>query len=118
MFSYRALLEAATEAKLPSHREHVTPFIRSQPERFCIGSHVADGDWSHMRWTVDGPEDLEFVMEVYKRLYPLKPDFGSAEILALLLADPKLGRINAHFERNQGSRKSLQADAEYLARKT
>lgn len=117
VFSHRALLEAETEAVLPSHREHVTPFIRRQPERFRVGNHAADGDWSRMRWTVDEPEDLVFVREVYKRLYPQKPDFGSADILALLEAHPELQNMNARFERNEGARKSLQADTEYLARK-
>ncbi|MBK9446917.1 MAG: glycosyltransferase family protein [Betaproteobacteria bacterium] len=117
VFSYRALLEAATEAELPSHREHVTPLRPQAARALCVGNHVADGDWSHMRWTVDEPEDFEFVQKVYERLYPQKPEFGSADILALLEADPLLGRVNARFERNEGARKSLQADAEYLTRK-
>lgn len=117
VFSYRALLEAESEANLPSHREHVTPFIRRQPERFRVGNHAAAVDRSNMRWTVDEPEDFAFIKQVYERLYPQKPDFGSADILALLSTDSGLGLINAHFGRNEGSRKSLQADAEYLARK-
>lgn len=116
VFSYRALLEAQAEAVLPSHREHVTPFIRRQPERFRVGNYTAAVDRSHLRWTVDEPEDFSFVKEVYECLYPKKPDFGSADILALLKAHPDLQRINAHFERNEGARKSLQADSAYLAR--
>ena len=116
VFSYRALLKASAEAVLPSHREHVTPFIRKQSELFRIGNHTADIDRSHMRWTVDEPEDFEFVKAVYERLYPHKPDFGTADILALLQSCPELQNANAHFERNEGARKSLQADAEYLAR--
>ena len=117
VFSYRALLEAETEAVLPSHREHVTPFIRRQPERFRVGNLAAEGDCSHLRWTVDEPEDFVFVSEIYERLYPQKPDFSSLDILALLKAHPELQNMNARFERNEGARKSLQADTEYFARK-
>lgn len=117
VFSHRALLEAEIEAVLPSHREHVTPFIRRQPERFRVGNHVSDSDFSHMRWTVDEPEDFAFVKEVYERLYPQKPDFVTADIMALLEDHPELLKINSRFERNEGARKSQQADTEYLARK-
>jgi spore coat polysaccharide biosynthesis protein SpsF (cytidylyltransferase family) len=116
VFSYQALREAATKAYLPSHREHVTPFIRKQPERFSVGNYAADCDRSHMRWTVDEPEDFEFVKQVYENLYPQKPNFWSKDIFDLLEAKPELRVINNRFERNEGSRKSLQADAEYLAR--
>lgn len=111
-----ACLETAwQEAVLPSHREHVTPFIRKQPDRFRVGNHFADVDRSYMRWTVDEPEDFEFVRQVYERLYPSKPDFTTADVLALLAETPGLQSINARFERNEGARKSLQADAAFLA---
>lgn len=117
VFKYSVLRTAAAEAVLPSHREHVTPFIRKQPERFKVGNYAADVDLSRMRWTVDEPEDFEFVRRVYELLYPAKPDFNTEDILALLQAHPELSSINTRFERNEGARKSLQADAEYLARK-
>lgn len=116
IFNYRALLEAYAEAVLPSHREHVTPFIRKQPQRFRVGNHTAEIDRSYMRWTVDEPEDFAFVKKVYECLYPKKTDFGSVDILTLLKTRPELQSINAHFERNEGVRKSQRADAAYLAR--
>ena len=75
-------LEAAhREAVLPSDREHVTPFIRSHPERFRLGNYACDTNRSHLRWTVDEPEDFEFVRSIYEKLYPAKPDFGTDDIL-------------------------------------
>ena len=116
---FAALETAWREAVLPSHREHVTPFIRRQPARFRVGNHVSDEtDRSGMRWTVDEPEDFEFVKQVYERLYPKNPAFSTRDVLALLAAEPALMQINTRFERNEGSRKSLIADARFLAEKT
>ncbi len=64
---YGALLDADAEALLPHDREHVTPFIRSHPERFMSTNVRSQVDFSSFRWTVDGPEDLEFV-KIYLRI--------------------------------------------------
>ena len=117
VFHYKVLLEANAEAVLPSHREHVTPFIRLQTERYSVGNYAAKVDHSYMRWTVDEAEDYVFVKRVYELLYPGKPDFNSEDVKLLLKSAPELMLINANFERNEGVRKSLQADTEYLARK-
>lgn len=111
---FAALEAAAREAVLPSHREHVTPFIRNQSDRFRVGNQASDVDRSGMRWTVDEPEDFEFVKQVYERLYPINPAFSTRDVLALLAAEPALMEINARFERNEGSKKSLAADKQFL----
>jgi len=116
---FDALRAAGREAFLPSHREHVTPFIRKQPERFRVGNHVSSEiDRSSMRWTVDEPEDFEFVKQVYERLYPINPFFTTQDVLALLAAEPALAQVNAHYQRNEGSKKSLIADVQFLAEKS
>lgn len=114
---FRDLEIAAREAVLPSQREHVTPFIRKQPERFSVGNYFSEIDRSFMRWTVDEPEDFEFVKRIYERLYPTKPAFTTDDVLAILTLEPELAAINSRFERNEGSRKSLIADAQFLAEK-
>ena len=82
-FSLDALLTAGREATDPYDREHVTPFLYRNPERFSQGDLVQDRDESALRWTVDTPEDLAFVERVYAALYPTKPDFSSADIRTL-----------------------------------
>jgi len=114
---FRDLEIAAREAVLPSHREHVTPFIRKQPERFEVSNYFSEIDRSFMRWTVDEPEDFEFVKRVYERLYPAIPAFTTDDVFALLALEPELASINSRFERNEGSKKSLIADAQFLAKK-
>lgn len=114
---FSCLLDAHREAKLPSEREHVTPFLRAHPDRFRLGNHPAEVDHSGLRWTVDEEQDLAFVRSVYEHLYPNKPDFSTGDIFELLKRNPQLNLINSSFERNEGFKKSLQNDAEFLARK-
>lgn len=117
IFSYQALMKAWQEATLPSQKEHVTLFIDSQPELFKIGVYKRSPDLSHLRWTVDEPEDFEFVSKVYEKLYPGNPEFTTEDVLALLQASPELSEINSHIDREAGLKKSLKEDQEFLAGK-
>ena len=100
-----ALETAWREAKLPMEREHTTPFIWERPERFRLanvpwadeqGMARADHSMSH-RWTIDYPEDYEFIRHVFNELYPKQPDFSIDDILALLARRPQLMDINARY---------------------
>lgn len=110
-----ALDQAWRQADLPSHREHVTSFIHGQPARFRIGHVKRTPDLSHLRWTVDAPEDYEFVAAVYDRLYPANPAFDTADILALLAREPALAALNAGHVRNAGQASAWRKDAAFLA---
>jgi spore coat polysaccharide biosynthesis protein SpsF len=103
-----AVLERAwREAKKPSEREHVTLYIHQRCDEFRIANYTAPCDLSALRWTVDHIEDFAFVTEVYEALYRQKPEFTSADILALLTRRPELARGNAHILRNEGLARSL-----------
>jgi spore coat polysaccharide biosynthesis protein SpsF len=93
--SRSALEMADAEAVLPAHREHVLPFVQSQPDRFPDAHLVADGP-SHawLRITLDYPEDLAFIRALYEELYPGNPTFGLPDILALKGSKPSLFEIN------------------------
>jgi spore coat polysaccharide biosynthesis protein SpsF (cytidylyltransferase family) len=113
---FSSLVVAYREAKLPSEREHVTPFFRAHPERFRLGNYTSEVDRSGLRWTVDEAQDMEFVRSVYELLYPAKPDFSTEDILELLESHPQLQSLNSNLERNAGFKKSLQDDARVLVR--
>ena len=110
---YKLLEQANREAELPSQREHVTPYIRKQPDRFHIENYSSSEDCSNLRWTVDEPEDFEFVSKVYEYLYPTNPTFTTNDVLTLLKKYPELNFINNQFKRNEGSQKSLEADLKF-----
>ncbi|MEE8059472.1 MAG: glycosyltransferase family protein [Pseudomonadales bacterium] len=110
------LQQAANEAVLPSEREHVTSFIESRPDQFMLGSYRQDEDLSHLRWTVDEPEDFEVIQRIYQALYPTNADFRMAEILNLYQQHPELEQLNARFTRNEAYKKSLREDAAFIQR--
>lgn len=68
VMSFSALRMAADEALDPFEREHVTPFIYRRPERFRLGAFVSGRRLSHLRWTVDYPEDLDRMRQLLARL--------------------------------------------------
>ena len=110
VMSFGCLETAWQEATLPSEREHVTSFIWNQPRRFRIGSVKAEQDLSHLRWTVDEPEDFELITLIYEALYRDNPQFGYRDVLKLLDRHPEYSDINSEHQRNRGYRKSLARD--------
>ena len=78
-----ALLDAWREGQDPYEREHVTPYIYRRPEAYRLDYVSRTPSLAHLRWTVDYPADLEFVRDVYERLYPADPAFGSDVVVAL-----------------------------------
>jgi spore coat polysaccharide biosynthesis protein SpsF len=79
----RALLEAAERAVDPYEREHVTPYIYRRPETYQLAGVARHDSWAALRWTVDLPEDLAFVRDVYAKLYPFNPAFSSEDVAHL-----------------------------------
>lgn len=111
VFSYTCLQQAWYEALLPSHKEHVTPFIHTQPDRFAITNFTHPTDLSSLRWTVDEPADFAFVTKIYQHLYNQNPNFSISDILKLLEQNPQLSTINKDHQRNEGYKKSLVHDS-------
>ena len=107
VFSIAALETAWHDARRAADREHVTPFLRTS-RRFRLRNVESELGRStrHLRWTVDEPCDLEFVRAVYAYFGP-KKIFGWRDVLALLDAQPALGRLNAGQVRNEGYYHSL-----------
>lgn len=99
--SMKALQAAWRDSAAPSEREHVTSYVWQHPDRFRLVNHTHSEDLSHHRWTVDEPEDLDFVRSVYQALYDRKPDFDMYDVLRLLRMRPELELPNRWFERNE-----------------
>lgn len=111
---FNALEQAWTQSKLPSHREHVTRFLYTQPELFKLGNVQNVTDLSHLRWTVDDQTDFDLINEIYQSLYEKNPTFNFEDILTFLETHPKLKTLNTNNLRNAGLQKSLSADQEFL----
>lgn len=113
VFTFAALATAWQESCLPSHREHVTPFIHQNNGRFKIGHYKGPVDLSDLRWTVDEPEDFDLVCRIYEALYPRHPGFTTQDILNFLSKNTSLFMINCDIGRNEGMQKSLETDRDF-----
>jgi spore coat polysaccharide biosynthesis protein SpsF len=89
-----ALRELDAAAVTSSDREHVTALIRRHPERYRTETLINDEDLGALRWTVDYPEDLEFVRAVAERLGAAVHEAGMADILAAVRTPPSLADMH------------------------
>ena len=110
VFSFDALKHAWEGAKLLSEREHVTPYIWKNPDKFKVVGLKNEKDHSSKRWTLDRKEDFELIKTILESLYPANPDFRMKDVLQFLQAHPMLEDINRHIIVNEGYLKSLRED--------
>jgi spore coat polysaccharide biosynthesis protein SpsF len=96
VFTIAALERAWRQATEKYERAHVTIHIYEHPDQFKLLSVVSDVDRQDWRWTVDTPEDLEFVRQVYDRL-GRDGNFAWHDIVALVEKEPAFSRINQHI---------------------
>ncbi|HMF39921.1 MAG TPA: glycosyltransferase family protein [Polyangia bacterium] len=95
-----ALETAWREAKRPYEREHTTPFIWDQPDRFSVGNVVWSGgrdlSASH-RIVLDFPEDYAVISALYEALAQVDDAraFTVDAIVSHLDAHPELKATNA-----------------------
>jgi len=81
-------------------REHTTPYIWQNPEKFRIGNVTwpAGHDFSSShRWTIDYEEDYDFICEVYNKLFPGNREFGLYDILSLVGKHPEISDLNKRY---------------------
>ena len=95
IFTFEMLEEAWRVASSPAERSHVTPYM------YAPGSGVRRGSLQdielrdHLRWTVDYPDDFEFVRQIFEALYPEDPAFSAEDVHGLLRARPDIAAIAA-----------------------
>jgi len=93
--SFHALERAWKEAKDPLDRgESVLSYIWRRKNIFQCKLIPFSRNLGNLRWTLDRPNDLDFIRKIYEKLY--KPDycFSMMDVLRLLEAEPSLSKIN------------------------
>lgn len=99
VFRRVALEHVAERISDPAVREHVSLYFYENPAQYRIIHLAPPPRWRSpdLRLQLDYPEDLAFIRALYGRLEPEYGDaFGLDEILALLIREPDLAKINAH----------------------
>lgn len=106
-FSAAALRRAAAEARQAPEREHVTLWMRSEAAGLRRANHRGLVDASHLRLTVDYPNDLSAVRQLVTAL-AAQPTFDYYDMLRALEARRQILALNPHA-RNEGLAASLDA---------
>lgn len=86
--TFAALERAWREAKAKHEREHVMPYLYEDPGRFKMKVADMEPDCSHLRWTVDTPEDLEVMRQIYAA-FQNDDGFSLAELLIMNKKHPE-----------------------------
>jgi len=107
VMSLKALEYAHLNAKKDIEREHVTVYIRENKAMFKSGNVSSNINYSDLRWTLDEPEDFDFIKAVYQDLYPKNPKFKMDDILQLCKDKPELLNINKQHQRNEAYHKQV-----------
>ncbi|MFM2330939.1 MAG: hypothetical protein RLZZ26_446 [Candidatus Parcubacteria bacterium] len=106
IFSFTALATAWREARLPSEREHVTPYLWNHPETFKVIEVRNDRDLSAVRLTLDEPADYEVIKTIVRDV----PQLDIESIIRYLETHPAVAHLNGSITRDEGYFKSLTED--------
>lgn len=96
VFTYSTLTETFEQATKAYEKEHVTPYMYREGR--IIGQFIAPTDYSRFRFTMDTPEDYEFIKQIYRSLYHGSHNFYLNDVLDLLKEHPCIAEINAHVQ--------------------
>jgi spore coat polysaccharide biosynthesis protein SpsF len=97
----RVCLDRAwSEATEPYQRVHVTPYLYQNPDLFKIVQVRGETDLNELRWTVDTPEDYEFISRIFAH-FDGQDDFTWHDVLAMLKLNPGLDEINRHIRQKE-----------------
>ena len=110
VFSAQALERAFQEAKLPSEREHVTPWFRTENSGINWKHYIHIPKRKFFRVTVDDPIDLEVVRSIYNNLGKKSIHFGIDDVISYLQDNPEIALSNLCTIRNEGYLKSVSED--------
>ena len=101
VISFEALEIAAKESTVLSDREHVTPFITRQSQRFHLSNFTHTPEAEQYRLTVDTPEDFLLIKKIFEYLYPKNKVFSLTDILKTFEQHPEWAQINAHVKQKE-----------------
>lgn len=112
IFSFKSLKIAWKNAKLPSEREHVTPFFYNNKNKFRILNVKNEEDLSNLRWCLDRKEDLIVLRKIVSTIKS-RPIL-TKHILNMYKMEPKVFEKNKRYSALEGYMKSLNDDVKFL----
>jgi spore coat polysaccharide biosynthesis protein SpsF len=102
VFSTELLALADKETDSKEDREHVSWFIRRQPDRFTKISLPARPElhWPELEITLDEKEDFELIKKIFEHFYPENRFFSCLDIVRYIKSNPGLLEINGNIQRD------------------
>jgi len=109
--NFLSLKKAWKEAKNPSEREHVTPYIKNNStfmnkNMFTSGSHKCNKNYKDIRLTVDEEIDFKVIKDIIEKL----GEDCDWETYANYYLNNKLYKLNSSIIRNEGYKISIKKD--------
>ena len=116
IFSFKTLENAWKNAKLPSEREHVTPYIYNHLKEFKKFNVTNSENFSNLRIVVDRENDFQLIKKILSKIE--KQPILLKDILELFKKEPDIFLINKDYQTDEGYLKSLKEDKDYLKQKS
>jgi spore coat polysaccharide biosynthesis protein SpsF len=101
VFSRNSFLFLSTLELSKAELEHVTLGYHHRKELFKVHDFNSEKDFSRMRWTVDYPQDLEFVRKVYSNFLGKESKFEFQQVLDLIEKNPTIVSTISASRRNE-----------------
>lgn len=80
------------------HNSFISPAVYMlEQKKFKHYNILNNSNLSHIRLTLDYPEDFELITKIYEFIYPRNKNFGLKEILEFLNNNPALLEINKKY---------------------
>lgn len=110
---FKTLEKAWKQAKKPSEREHVFPYVQFHSNIFKVSNIKNKKDLSSIRCTVDRSHDLKFVKEIWKRMPKSKKIIHIDNIVTIVNKEPELIKINNKISFDEAYKKSITMDDKF-----
>tara|TARA_B100000029_G_scaffold513062_1_gene611452 strand:+ start:2079 stop:2855 length:777 start_codon:yes stop_codon:yes gene_type:complete len=112
VYTSKTLTEAFLNAKKPSEREHINPYIWNNPQKYTSFRVDYEKDISNFRLSLDYKEDYIVIKTIFENLYPKNNYFTLENIIEWLEKNPQIKKINSHYQASIGLLKSFKQDKE------
>lgn len=96
VFTRDLLNRAADQATTQHEREHVTPWMRANPDIKTGNLPGPGGDITRQRWTLDYPEDNAFMVRVFDQLPPFPAIATYAQLQTVLDTHDDISILNTN----------------------
>lgn len=101
VFTFDSLKRVYDNATHDFEKEHVTPYIYTNKEKFVIKNYSNNKNYSQYRLTLDTIEDYKVIKNIYDNLYKENKMFYIEEIISYLECNPEIAQINKEIKQKK-----------------